>query len=328
MAECACPIFGDFSYLTMIDEYDFGAVTTSTTTTVSTQVYVPVLSNNIQLQDNRRSPQVFTGVSEDFDTIQGPTQPQGQIVCPLYGWRNASESRSIAEYLFNWALTPLSTLCGLPSKRLEWAEGPDVANKSFLGMTVGGWTLSGSDDATAAITLALELMGRTESNLSTAVAIPSGLASLSEFQFSNVTFSMGADSGSLVEQPLRSFQWQGNRNLQPAYMGSTRPRYLRAGKPTSTLGIVIEKCDDTWDVYRRTATPTTQYGRLVLKGLHQGTGSTGNYAVVTISFPKLSLQSVGENYVRNGVLVQNLGFSVQKPTVAAASFSHTWTESA
>lgn len=328
MAACDCPIFGDNSYLTIQDEADFGAQATSTTTSVGGAVYMPVLSNNIQLQDNRRSPQVFTGLSEDFDTIQGPTLPQGQIVCPLYGWRNTGEPVSLAEYLFNWALQPLSTLCGLPSKTLEWAEGSDDANKRFTGMTVGGMTLSGSDDATAQITMALDLMGKEESNLVTAAAVPSELASLSEFQFSRIVFSIGNDSGSLVEQPLRSFQWQVNRNLAPAYLGQTRPRHLRAGKPTSTFAIVIEKCDDTWDVIRRTATPTVKYGRLVLKGLHNGTGSTGNYAVVTINMPKLSIQTVGENYVRNGVLVQNLGFSVQKPTVATASFSHTWSEAA
>ncbi len=323
----ACPIFGDKSYLTLRDEADFGAQTTSTTTSVGGDVYMPVLSNNIQLQDNRRSPQVFTGLAEDFDTIQGPTHPAGQITCPLYGWRNTGEPVSLAEYLFNWALTDLETLCGLPSKTGIWAEGPDVANKSFTGLTVNNWTLSGSDDATAAITLALDLLGK-EANLTTAPVIPSELASLSEFQFSRCVFSLGTNTGDLVEQPLKSFTWQGNRNLTPAYLAQNRPRYLRGGKSTNTLGIVIEKSDGTWDTARRTATPTVKYGRLVLKGLHQGTGATGNYAVVTIDFKKLSLQSVGENYVRNGVYVQNLGFSVQKPTIAATSFSHTWSESA
>lgn len=325
MPVCDCPIYGEKSHLHLHDETSFGVVDSG-----ADDVYLPVLSFAGQLGDNRRAPQVFTGLNEDVDMVHGPTFPTNQISCPLYGWRISPATTSLAEYLLDWALSPFSEYCNLPSKQVQWAEGPDEANKLYSGMTVNGWTLAGTDDANAAITLQLDLAGKDEANLATAATIPDPMPKLSEFQFSKSQFLIGAGSGSLSEQPLKQFQWQGSRGITPAYLGLDRPRHLRTSKPTSTLSVAIEKCDDTWDVARRSKSPIKKYGRLILKGLHEGTGTSGtNYAVLTINFPQLALTAVGDTYNRNGVNSQNISFAVQKPPAAATeSFAYAFTEEA
>ena len=225
-----------------------------------------------------------------------------------------------------WVFSNPNTVCGLPSKVVEWAEGPDVCNKRTLGATVGGATLAGSDDNGAAITLSLDLMGANEDTVTTAQAIPAGLSSLSEFLFSRATFKIIASGGTLATQAIKSFSWGLNRNLSPIFNGSFNPSYFRPAKPTHTFQISVEKADGTWDAIRRLQTPANYHAELTLKGLHQGTGATGTYATCVIDIPKMSFRGAGENYVRNGVLVQNLSFAPMKPNTSDASFTMTWGE--
>ena len=319
----SCPLFGDKSYLHLASETTFATLPGS-----PAYVFHPVTSYALADQPEMRQAMPFTGLAEEFDNQIVHEHVAGQIAMPLYGWRNDGETTSLAEYIMEWCFNDLETLCGLPSKVIEWAEGPDVCNKRTLGSTVNGATLSGGDDGGAAISLSLDILGASEAAVTTAQEIPAGLESLSEFLFSRSTFSIGANVGALVAQPIRSFQWQQNRSLTPVFNGAYNPRYFRPAKPTHTFGIAIEKADGTWDAIRRATTPNSYYGRLVLKGLHNGTGATGNYAVVTIDFPKLSFRGAGENYVRSGVLMQNLNFVPIKPNTTDASYTVTWSEAA
>jgi hypothetical protein len=316
-----CPIFGDKSYLTLANEAVFGVQDGS-----PAYRYLPVLTYGLELLSDQRQPMPYTGMAEEFDNIIGQQHVAGAISTALYGWRNGADSTSLAEYIMAWAFTDLETLCNLPSKTAQWAEGPDVANKTHLGVTINGATLAGSDDNGSAITLNLDTLGSDEDPLTTAQTIPSDLERLNEFLFRDSTFSIGADSGSLTAIELKGFTWQQQRNLTPVYNGSLTPRRFRPGKPNATFEFNIEKADGTWDAIRRSAVSNNYYGRLILKGLHNGTGATGDYAKVQIDFPKLSFNVAKDTWARSGPALQGITFRIQKPTTTAASFGLTWSE--
>lgn len=320
----ACPIFGDHSYLHMASEAAFGVLDG-----LPAYVYHPVISYGMVAVPEMRQPMPFTGLVEEFDNQIVHESVSGQLTAALYGWRNAGGTISLAQYIMEWAFGDPNTVCGLPSKTIEWAEGPNIANKRTLGTTVGGATLAGGDDNGAAITLALDLMGANEDPVTSAQAVPAGLSSLSEFLFSRATFKIVASGGALAVQPIKSFSWGLNRSLSPVFNGSFNPSYFRPAKPTHTFQISVEKADGTWDAIRRLQTPANYHCELTLKGLHQGTGGVGtNFATCVIDIPKMSFRGAGENYVRNGVLVQNLSFVPMKPNTIDASFTMVWGEAA
>lgn len=316
-----CPIFGDKSYLTLASEAAFGVQDAS-----PDYHYLPVGSYGLELQNDRRQPMPYTGMAQEFDDIVGAQHVAGAIPTALYGWRTGSAAESLAEYVMTWAFTDLETLCGLPSKTCQWAEGPDVANKKHLGTTINGATLSGSDDNGSAITLNLDCLGASETTLTTAQTIPSDLEKLNEFLFRNSTFEIGPNSGSLTAVEIKGFTWQQQRNLTAIYNASLTPRRFRAGKPNATFEFNIEKADGTWDAIRRASTATSYYGRLTLKGLHNGTGDTGSYAKVVIIFPKLQFNAVKDTWARTGPALQGVTFRIQKPSTSASSFGMTWSE--
>lgn len=316
----ACPIFGDLSYLFMAAESVFGTQDGS-----PSYVYYPVLSYGVENTQEMRQPQPFTGFAEEFDNLVVRQNPAGPISAALYGW-HLSGSISLAEYIMTWAFTDLETLCGLPSKTLQWAEGPNTCNKKHLGMTVNNATLAGTDENGGQITLNLDTIGSSEATLTTAQTIPSTLDRLNEFMFTDSTFSIGANSGALAAVEYKGFQLQQQRNITPVFNGSRNPLRMRPGKPAANFSFNIEKADGTWDAIRRATDRTNYYGRLILKGAHNGTGSTGTYAQVQIDMPRLSFRSAKDTWPRNGPVQQAISFGIQKPSTSAASISLTWSE--
>lgn len=321
----ACPIFGDLSYLVMADEAAFGVLDDT-----PAYNFVPVLSYGLELQPEFRSPDPYLGIAEELDQIVHHSHVGGSISLPLYGWHVSPLTHSLAQYIMEWAFSSLETLCALPSKSLEWAEGPDVENKRTLGTVVNGATLAGADEGGAAISLSMDLMGATESSFGTAQTRPTTYQRMNEFVFTDATFKIGADSGSLVTVPIKSFNWQRQRNLSMTYNGSVTPKFFRPGKPSNVFSFSHEKTDGTWDAIRRSVLGNFYYGRLTLKGLHNGTGTVStNFATVQIDFPRLAFNGAKENYTRNGVLVQNVNFGVRKSlTLATASSVMTWADAA
>lgn len=317
----ACPIFGDLSYLFLASEAAFGVQDAS-----PSYAYMPVLTYGVENVPEMRQPQPYTGLAENFDNLVVRQMPSGPLTAALYGWHYSPLTASLAQYLMDWAFTDLQTLCGLPSKTAQWAEGPDVANKKHLGMTVNNATLAGADDNGGQITLSLDLMGASEATLTTAQTIPSALTRLNEFLFQDSVFSIGPNSGALTAVEYKSFNWQHQRNLTPIYNGARAPRRFRPGKPNQTFAFNIEKADGTWDAIRRATDKTDYYGRLVLKGLHNGTGATGTYAQVQIDFGKLSFRQAKDTWARNGAVQQEISFECQKPSTSAASKVMTWSE--
>lgn len=317
----SCPVFGDKSYLFLASEAAFGVQDAS-----PDYVYLPVTNYGIELISDKRDPMPYTGMAQKFDKIIGAQHTAGPIATALYGWRTGDAEISLAEYVMAWAFTDLETLCGLPSKTCQWAEGPDVSNKKHLGTTINGATLSGSDDNASTISLALDCLGSSEATLTTAQEIPEDLERLNEFLFRDASFSIGPNSGALVAMEWKGFNWQVQRALNGIYNGNLTPRRYLAGAPSATFDFNIDKADGTWDAIRRSAVANNYYGRMTLKGLHNGTGTTGNYAKVVIDFPKLSFNAVKDTWVRNGPVQQQVTFDIQKPTTADASYSLTWSE--
>lgn len=322
----ACPVFGDLSYLFLASEAAFGTQDASPDYT-----YLPVLNYAVEMSREDRDPMPYTGMAQKYDKIANVHRhAAGPLSTALYGWRTGDATISLAEYVMAWAFTDLDLLCGLPSKTAQWHEGgsaANLANQKHLGLTVNSATLAGSDENGASITLNLDCLGSDETSLTTAQTIPTDLERLNEFLFTDSTFSIGPDSGSLVAVQWKGFTWQQQRNLTPVFNGSKTPRFFRPGAPNATFEYQIEKADATWDAIARGTVKNEYFGRMVLKGLHNGTGDTGNYAQVTIDFPKLQFNGKKDTLPRSGPATQAITFEIQKPNTEDPSFEMTWAES-
>lgn len=308
-------IHGIKSYLTLAAETTWG-------TTPSTPVYyhVPVTSYGVVMQRDRRNSTPFVGLMQRKHGKSFRGMPAGQLVTNLYGWRPDSNATSIMEYLVNWAMSEPETVDKL-SKLADWAEGPDVSNVRHNGLRVNGWTIEGSADA-GTVTISLDLMGKTETALVTAQTLPNDRELAVEMEWTDCTFALGG-----VAQSLRSFSWQGQNNLAATYLGGTSPSHLAAGQLVETLNFTIMKAADTYTAYQRAFAEQEMTGQIVLKASHNGTGDTGNFAILTVDFGRLSFVQPQDS--RGAALIEEgLTFEVLKPDSSTAAKVLTFSESA
>lgn len=306
-------IHGIKSYLVLGDESVWG-----TTPGTPSFVHLPVMSYSVKMNRDRRNSQVFVGLMQRKHGRSFRGMPAGALQTNLYGYKPGGASTSIMQYLIDWACSQPETIEKL-SKFADWAEGPDVSNVRHNGLRVNGWTVEGSADS-GTVTINLDLMGKTESALATAQALPNDRELCVEMEFSDCTFELG---GSSID--LRSFRWQGQNNLAATYLNGTSPSVLAAGELVESLNFQILKADDTYSAYNRAFAEQEMTGQIVLKGAHNGTG-TGTYTVLTIDFNRLAFVAPEDTRALNALMEQGLQFDVLKPDSASAAKTLTYTE--
>jgi len=307
------PIHSRKSYLTLAAETTWG-------TTPGTPVYyhVPVTSYSVRMKRDRRKSRPFIGLLQAKHAKSFRGMPAGQLQTGMYGFIPTGGSQAIMRQLVDWAMSEPETVDKI-SKLAEWAEGPDVSNIRHNGLRVNSWTIEGSADS-GTVTISLELMGKTESALVTAQTIPNDRELCVEMEFSDCTFALGG-----VAQSLRSFTWQGQNSLAATYLNATSPSHLSAGDLTETLNFTIMKAADTYTAYNRAFADVEMTGQIVLKGLHNGTGGSGTYTVLTIDFARLSFIEPADSS-GNALIEEGLSFDVLKPDSATAAKTLTYSE--
>lgn len=309
-------IHGIKSYLTLAAETTWG-----TTPGTPTYYHVPVISYGVKMSRDRRNSKPFVGLMQAKHGKSFRGMPSGQLQTGLYGWKPSGAAQSLMQYLVTWACSEPETVDKL-SKLADWAEGPDVSNVRHSGLRVNGWTIEGSADS-GLVTITLDLMGKTEATLATAQTLPDDRELCVEVEFTDCTFALGG-----VAQSLRSFRWQGQSNLAATYLNGTAPSFLAAGQLVETLNFTFMKADDTYTAYNRAFTEVEMTGQIVLKGLHNGTGSTGNYTVLTIDFNRLGFVAPEDSRAMNSLIEEGLTFDVLKPDTSSAAKTLTYSESA
>ena len=300
------------SYAVLIAE-----ATWATVPDTPTRIHVPVTSCGVKFVPKRRNSQQRTGLFQRKYGRNVSGHPAGAIALPLYGWQPAGLTTSLAQWLMEWGF--LDQEVTFPrSKILEWAEGPNVANSRHLGLRVNSATLAGSADN--GISLTLELIGQSTGNFATANALPDDRNKLVEFLFEDLVFTLDGDA-----TPIGSFQWQVQRGLQPQYWDSRSPLALPKTQWVETFSVTPPKQGHDWEDKARALEMQEVDAQLVLKGLHNGTGDTGDWTVLTIDYPRLSLINADEAE-QNGIYNEPLTFDVLKPDTSDLSSTMTWSE--
>jgi hypothetical protein len=308
-------ISGNKSYLTLADESVWG-------TTPGSPVYYhwPVTSYGVMLKNDRRNTASFAGVRQRRHGHNYRGMPAGSIAGALYGWKPGGSALSLAQYLIQWGMEDYENIT-LPSKLAEWAEGPNISNVVHNGLRVNTCTIEGTQGGM--ITITLDVMGKTETALITAQALPDDREGCIEMDFEDCTFSL---AGSAVT-PL-SFKWTVVNTLQAVYEGSRSPTVIAAGIRTETLSMGFLKKDDVYEAANRaTGTDYELAGGLVLKGNHHGTGTVAtNYTVGTISFPRLQLINPDQTRNLSTLYEHTLNFDVLKPDASTNGSAVAWSE--
>ena len=310
-------IHGEKSYLVTAAE-------TTWATTPGTPVYyhIPVTSYGVMMKRDRRNTQPFTGLRQRKHGRSFRGMPSGSLACMWYGYIPDSNTKSLAEIVTTWAFSAPESI-DLPSQLCDWAEGPDVSNVRHSGLRVNSATLEGSADS-GTITFSLELMGKTEAALVTAQTLPNDRELIVEADYSDCTFALGG-----VAILLRSFKYTVANNLAATYLNGTAPSYLAAGARVESLSFVAMKEDDVRAAINRAFVESQTTGQIVIKGLHNGTGTGGtNYTVCTIDFNLLAFVNPDDSRDIGKLIEQGLNFDVLKPDSASNAVTITWSEAA
>ncbi len=307
------PLFGNLSYLQVTEETEAWA----TLDAEPVYVFAPVTSFGMEEQERIRTGQVYAGLQSEAYQQRQRDVTKGAIVTPLYGWRPGELSTSLAEFWLGWAAGERGVK--LPTSRsMEWAR-EDEANERHLGVRVNGFTLEGGPDG---ISLSIDCIGRNAEDFATAQSVPDDMLELVEFLFDD---SVVCTLNSIATN-ISKFSWSVQRPLTPNYENAVFITGLPAGQRwVETFSVTKKKVDATWQTRGRNGTKFECPLVLSLKGLHQGTGVTGNYAKATITMPRLSLSTVKEQGSPNE-LTEELTFKVLKPQTSSPASAVAWSE--
>ena len=305
-------LIGQERFLRICDESTWGTLPGT-----PTWYDVPVTDYTVRFKPKRRNGQARTGAYERRFATNPTGYPAGNIVTPLYGWKPTGLSTSLAQYLLEWGF--LDQAVKFPrSKAAQWQYLNHEDDKQHLGLRVNTITLTGSD---AGIVLTLELAGQSASQITGSASPPTTRNKVVEFLFEDSTFSLG---GTAIN--ASSFTWSCQRNLDVIFENSHTPISMPKTGWTETFSLTPVKKDSTYDALRDALGMAEMAGQMVLKGLHNGTGTGGtNYTVVTVAFARLSLIDSDESGGVSAVM-NPLTFDVLKPDTSATGSVMTWTE--
>jgi hypothetical protein len=302
------------SYLCMADETTWGTIAAS-----PAWYHVPVTSNGIVMNRDRRLSKPFTGLRQAKHARSFKGMPAGSIAAMAYGWHPGASALSIMQMMVDWATAQPEVVYQL-AKTVQWAEGPNVSNLGWLGMRVNGMTIEGSADP-GTVTITLDLMGKSEVPVTTAQTLPADRDRCVEVDFSDCTFAIG---GSAVN--VKSFRYTMSNALAAGYLNSTSPSELAAGDLTESLTLNLYKSSDVYNARNRAFTDVEETVQFVIQGLHNGTGTVATtFTVGTFLFNRCSFIKPEDNRGRT-LQDTTLSWDILKPDSSTASKTITWSE--
>lgn len=283
-----------------------------------TWIDVPVTDYTVRNRPKRRNGQVRTGSYQRRYGSNPSGHPSGNLVIPLYGWLPTGLTTSLAQWAMEWGF--LDQEVKFPrSKTAEFQYTGHDNDQRHLGLRVNTATLAGSE---AGISLTLELIGQSSVSFTGTATPPTTRNKTIEFLFEDSTFSLG---GTAIR--AASFSWSVQKNLDVIYQNSPNPISMPKTSYTETFSITPKKAGTTFDTLRDAFGSQEIAGQMVLKGLHNGTGATGNFTVLTVDFARLSLIDSDESG-GSGTIDNPLTFDVLKPDTSANGSVMAWTEAA
>lgn len=290
-----------------------------------TYVHVPVTECGLRFRPVNRQADPMFGEFPQKHSRNYKGMVQGNVSFPLYGWHDSGLGISLMQWFLDWAFGD-ADVQDLVSKGLQWAEGPDVANKEWNGLRVDSATLQGSADS-GVVEMSLTLQGASENAGGTfsAQALPTNRNKLLDCEFLNggVVWSIAG-----TPTPIKSFQIQVQKGLQAEYLsGNFFPTLILPGMRKVTGQVVLVKNSDTYDIARRSVTSTEFAQTIAIKGLHNGTGTGGtNYTVATGSMPRCSVVDVDEQGNKPQIASQQINFVCLKPDTSSKDISFTYAD--
>lgn len=311
-------VVGDFGYVNIVAESTWGTLADT-----PTYLFVPVNEYSVRHKSESRQANTFTGLMQRKHNNKFRGMPEGNMNLPLYGYQTtgSGSSTSVMQYFLDWAYNEWE-VAATASKSIEWAEGPNIANKRHLGMRVDTATLSGQDGG--AWSLNLGLKGKSEvgqATMTTGQTLPTDMEKMVHAEFSESTFTL-AGSAILLE----SFSLTAEYGLQVKYLNSATPSLLLKTKRDIKVSITPVLNADTYEIYNRLAGMTEVTGGAVIKGLHNGTGATGDYTLATFAFPRLSFDSSQITGGRNEIRMTPLEFIALKPDSSGKDMTIAYSE--
>lgn len=321
-------IIGAKSYAALISETTWG-----TKPGAPTRVHLPVEDYGVQFQHAQRQAKPYLGLFQRKHSQRRQGMPGGSIATSLFGAVDSGVSISLAEYLLDWAICDeagtIHEASALPSKTVEWAEGPDISNVEHNGLRVNQCTIAGNESS-GVVSVSLDVMGKTEAALASAATIPTDHEDLNEFEFEDVVFKLNDGAGGAVAAvSIVGFQLQVQHNLLVKYNNNSAPQLLVKTDRLVTMQVTLDKNSDDYDVVRRTLSSETDYiGELILQGLNNDTTATpGNvWTIATIDFPKMRYLTHQDQRNRDSIYQTPLQFICQKPDSASLDMEIAWTD--
>jgi hypothetical protein len=289
--------------------------------------HLPVTEYSPLFKKETRQSKMYTGVFQQKHSKAFRGMPSGNLVTPIYGWKPGAGDTWM-KTLLDWAFADHETQL-LPSKSFEWSQGPDLANLRHSGMRVNGATLAGGAEQNQ-VTLSLDLMGKSEVADTTVGTLPAATVNLHELkdvEYDDCTFAL---NGSAIQ--LESFSLQVQHGLKVDYLNSSSPTVLIKTQRVVTLTMVPLLEDDAWHIRNEYAGGANGYNvvtaQIVLKGLHDGTGATGNWTVGTIDLAACHLTGYEQQGGMEDLLKQQLTFVCLKPDSSTKDLELTYSEAA
>jgi len=272
-------------------------------------VYLPVDSFGLKTQGQTRYNDPYTGGRFQKHAQAYNMAPSGQMGGKFHGYEDAGISESIAQMITDLAYGALADNESA-SIGVEWAQGPDTANKQFNGMRMDQLTIQGSAQS-GVVEWNASFVGKNEVTLATAQTVPNDLEKLVDFQFCDMTLSI--DSSAIK---IASFQLQRSLNQKPKWLNSRTPNCIKVGKIVDTITFQFLKNANTYDTIQRAmasaGTMSEKDLDVVLLGNHNGTGTNTNTRL-TIDIPRACITDIDDKLSADDVFEQGLTFAILKP---------------
>lgn len=310
-------ITGQDQYFNMAAETAWGEVPGS-------PVYVPVPFSeyNVKINRGRRN---NTGHFGEYGTKHGTTfnaTVSGGLKIPLYSYHPTAlgTSKSLGQYLLEWAFGDIDARY-LRSRLVEWAQGPNIANKLHVGLRINQFTLSGTDEA-GFIDLAGDVMGHNELPVATAQVAVNNHHGLHSVPFSSVVLTASG-----VPLPISSLSLQRQHGLKGRFRGAIRTQLLAKTTRKTVLSIVLDKTSDDYDDAARLVNePELELDvSLEMQGLNGGTGPGGtNYTKYVFDMPKCQFVQTDDSNGLEELMGQTLNFDVMEPDGADRDLTVTY----
>lgn len=288
-------------------------------TGVTPDIWLPYLNYDVKPVPQFFNAETHCGVRQRRAPNQSCNKVvSGRLDVPMYAYHvtSSSATKSIAQHLIDNVLSgPASEdQDSFTFNRADVTEGTGVEHD---GMRVNQLTITGSPE-TKAIMMAFDFFGQAETTGITVPTLSESVPHPKAFTFFNAVLQLGG-----VTVYLRSIELTINNNLQNYFNNTEWVDCISQGRRMIDYKFGILKTANTYDALRRATDVTDQTASLVLKGVHDGSGSN-TYTTLTIAIGRMNFGDAEDQVSLDGLDEQNVNYMVLKPNSSAADVALTW----